>query len=38
VHAPNKKGDHSSTKSQKHHAHDEGHALPHDELVQKNDS
>lgn len=33
VHAPNKKGEHASTKTQKHNDHDEGHALPHDELV-----
>jgi hypothetical protein len=30
--APNEKGEHASTKSQKHNAYDEGHALPHDEL------
>ena len=38
VHAPNKKGEHASTKSKKHNGYDEGHALPHDELAQKNGS
>jgi hypothetical protein len=38
VYAPNKKGEHASTKSQKHNAYDEGHALPHDEVAQKNGS
>jgi hypothetical protein len=38
VHATNKKGEYASTKSQKHNGYDEGHALPHDSLVQKNDS
>jgi hypothetical protein len=36
THAPNKKGEHASTKSQKHNAYDEGHALPHDELAANN--
>lgn len=35
VHAPNQKGEHASTKSQKHNAHDEGHSLPHDEPARK---
>jgi hypothetical protein len=38
VHATNKKGEHASTESQKHNSYDEGHALPHDELAQKNGS
>jgi hypothetical protein len=38
VHATNKKGENASTKSQKHNGYDEGHALPHDELAQKNGS
>jgi hypothetical protein len=38
VHAPNKKGEHASTKAQKHNGHNEGHALPHDELVPQNGS
>jgi len=33
VHAPNKKSEHSSTKSKKHNAYDEGHALPQDVFV-----
>jgi hypothetical protein len=37
VHAANKQGEYASTKSQKHNAYDEGHTLPHDSLVQKND-
>jgi len=35
VHAPNEKGEHASTKSQKNNAHDEGHSPPHDELSRK---
>jgi magnesium-transporting ATPase (P-type) len=38
VHAPNKKGEYASTKSQKHNAYDEGNTLPHNELAQKNGS
>jgi len=33
VHAPHKKGEDASTKSQKHNAYDEGHALPDGELT-----